>query len=219
MKKLILIATLLASSSSWGACISGNCTNGIGTFTHATEGKYVGEFKDGKPHGQGVTTFTSGNKYVGEFKNAEQHGQGTYTFANGNKYVGEFEDDKYHGQGTYSFANGNKYVGEFQDNKYHGQGTLTLADGVRKHGVWKNNIYVGTKAELDAKERTRKAKKETERKVSEETRQTYERIYNACLIDKSSDVDMQVRALRIAVEETCEAIAEDPSWYENFKYN
>jgi len=30
---------------------------------------------------------------------------------------------------------------------------------------------------------------------------------------------MQVSALRIAVEETCEAIAEDPSWYENWKYN
>ena len=54
MKKLILIVALLASSSSWGACISGNCTNGIGTFTWANGSKYVGEWKDGKWQGQGT---------------------------------------------------------------------------------------------------------------------------------------------------------------------
>jgi len=162
MKKLILIAALLASSSSWGACISGNCINGIGTVTYPGGSKYVGEWKDGKQHGQG----------------------------------------------TYTFANGTKYVGEFKDSKRHGQGTLTYASGRTETGVWENGNYFGTKAELDAK-----------RKAREEARQKYERIYNACLLDKSSDVDMQVSALRIAVEETCEAIAEDPSWYENWKYN
>ena len=161
MKKLILIAALLASSSSWGACISGNCTNGIGTYT-----------------------WTSGAKYVGEYK----------------------------------------------DGKWHGQGTLTSAGGETQTGVWENNSYFGTKAEWDAKERTRKtkeeadrkareAKAETEWKAREEAKQKYNRIYNACLLDKSSDVDMQVSSLRIAVEETCEAIAKSPTWYQSFKYN
>ena len=96
MKKLILIAALLASSSSWGDdCISGNCINGIGTYT-----------------------WDSGNKYVGEHQDDKRHGQGTATFANGPKYVGEYQDDKYHGQGTYTFKNGTKQTGFFLNGSF-----------------------------------------------------------------------------------------------------
>ena len=42
--------------------------------------KYVGEFKDGVPHGQGTKTWPGGWKYVGEFKTGWRHGQGTYTW-------------------------------------------------------------------------------------------------------------------------------------------
>ncbi|MBT6448581.1 MAG: 2-isopropylmalate synthase, partial [Flavobacteriaceae bacterium] len=31
--------------------------------------KYVGEFKDGKRHGQGIFTLSDGSKEVGKFKN------------------------------------------------------------------------------------------------------------------------------------------------------
>ncbi len=42
------------------------------------------------------------DKYVGEFKDGKKHGQGTFTYANGDKYVGEFKDGyTKHGQGTY----------------------------------------------------------------------------------------------------------------------
>ena len=58
------------------------------------EGKYVGEFKDGKPHGQGTYTFTSGSKYTGELKDGLWNGQGTFTFPNGNKGIGEFSENK-----------------------------------------------------------------------------------------------------------------------------
>ena len=34
--------------------------------------KYVGEFKDGKEHGQGTITFLDGRKYVGEMKDGTQ---------------------------------------------------------------------------------------------------------------------------------------------------
>ena len=68
----------------------------------------------------GTTTFASGDKYVGEFKDGKKHGQGAYTFANGNKYVGEYKDDKRNGQGTDTFADGAKYVGEKKDGLFHG---------------------------------------------------------------------------------------------------
>jgi len=42
-----------------------------------TDGKYEGEYKDGKQHGQGTETYPSGSKYVGEFKDGTFHGLGT----------------------------------------------------------------------------------------------------------------------------------------------
>ena len=68
--------------------------------------KYMGEWKDGKKHGQGTFTYGKGKwegeKYVGEFKHGYRNGQGTYTWSDGDKYVGKFKDDKPNGQGTYT---------------------------------------------------------------------------------------------------------------------
>jgi len=43
----------------------------------------VGEFKDGKRHGQGTTTYSNGIKYVGEFK-YDTTWKGTFYDINGN---------------------------------------------------------------------------------------------------------------------------------------
>jgi hypothetical protein len=75
-------------------------------------GKYEGEFKDGKRHGQGTGTYLNGEKYVGEFKEGKRHGQGTYTYSDGSKYEGEFKDGEIHGQGILISLNGKKYFGE-----------------------------------------------------------------------------------------------------------
>ena len=44
------------------------------------------------------TTWSNGEKYVGEYKDGKKHGQGTYTYGKGkwegDKYVGEFKDGK-----------------------------------------------------------------------------------------------------------------------------
>jgi len=103
-------------------------TNCHGTAT-LSWGKYVGEFRDGKFHGQGIGTTVNGNRYVGEHRDGKPHGQGTFTFASGNKYVGEFRDGKRHGQGTFTMANGDKHVGQYTDDKRNGQGIVTFADG------------------------------------------------------------------------------------------
>ena len=87
--------------ASWNNC--------IGTFTLPDGGKYVGEFRDGKYHGQGTATWPSGQKYVGEFRDGKMHGQGTLTRPSGVKYVGEFRDDKMHGQGTGYNPNGSVF--------------------------------------------------------------------------------------------------------------
>ena len=98
-----------------------------GTVTFASEEKeeelaavsssYVGEFKEGKRHGNGTYIYINGDKYVGEFKDNKRHGHGTYHHTSGNKYVGEYKDGKKHGQGTVTFANGDKFVGTFRNGK------------------------------------------------------------------------------------------------------
>ena len=122
---------------------------GKGTFTSAKGDKNVGEFKDGQPHGQGTWTATNGEKYVGGFKDGNLSGQGTYTFANGNKYVGEFKDGKFNGQGTSTNAKGGAYVGEFKDGKFNGQGTATISSG-KYVGEWKDGKRNGKGTDYSA---------------------------------------------------------------------
>ena len=117
--------------------------NGQGTYFWASGSKYEGQYKDGKRNGQGTFTWTNGDKYVGQFINDNRTGQGTYTWTNGDKYVGQFINENRTGQGTYTFANGNKYVGQFKDNKYDGFGTLYNTNGsIFQQGLWRDNEFV-----------------------------------------------------------------------------
>ena len=56
--------------------------------------EYVGEYKDGKKHGQGTYTWFDGGIYVGKWKDGKKHGQGTETWSSGWKYVGEWREGK-----------------------------------------------------------------------------------------------------------------------------
>ena len=111
------------------------------------------------------------------------------------------------GKGTYTWDNGDTYEGDWVDGDRTGKGKSTWANGDIEEGYYLDGVLVETLAERELAE-----KKERERKDK------YDRIYNACLLDKGSDVDMNVSSLEIAVSKTCESIAENPSWLETFKY-
>ena len=120
---------------SWNNC-QGTLTIADGTY--ADGNKYVGEWKEGKEHGQGTFTSALGGKYVGEWKDGNYHGQGTYTTAKGDKYVGEYKYGKAGGKGSKTYANGDKYVGEWKNGEMHGQGTKTYANERVQQGTWVN---------------------------------------------------------------------------------
>ena len=82
------------------------------------ENTYVGDYKDGMPHGQGTFTHADGDKYLGEFKDGKFPDRGTITTPAGRKYVGELKDGAPHGHGTDTFPRGKKYVGEFKDGEW-----------------------------------------------------------------------------------------------------
>ena len=55
---------------------------------------------------QGTETWENGRKYVGEFKDGKRHGQGTYTMSDGSNYTGQWEGSIPNGEGIYTFADG-----------------------------------------------------------------------------------------------------------------
>jgi hypothetical protein len=63
-----------------------------GTWTYDGGEKYVGEWRNDKPHGQGTH---SGDKYVGEVRDGKRHGQGTLTYADGRVEEGVWENDNF----------------------------------------------------------------------------------------------------------------------------
>ena len=109
-----------ADSTYWTDCFGARDTDGP---------RYVGEFKDNRPHGQGTETYSNGAKYVGDYKDNKWHGQGILTLPTGEKYVGFWRNGKRNGQGNLTFADGRNYLGEFKDNIPTYNGTLTSANG------------------------------------------------------------------------------------------
>jgi hypothetical protein len=76
MKKLFLIAVVFFSISAFALpqCPSDQnqrYDNCFGTYTWADGNKYVGEYKDGKRHGQGTYTYANEKKVSGYWMNNE----------------------------------------------------------------------------------------------------------------------------------------------------
>ena len=114
--------------------------HGQGNFIHA-DGihKYSGEWKDGVPHGQGTGTFDKGLTVVGEWRNGSVDGNATATKADGTRYIGEFKNFKSHGQGMRIFSTGTRYVGQFEDGIQRGHGSRIFGNGDRYVGEWRND--------------------------------------------------------------------------------
>ena len=105
--------------------------------------KYVGQFKDSKPHGYGTFFWKNGNKYFGEWKDGKSHGNGTKIWNDGREYAGTFKNDELHGQGTFYYPDGKQYTGKFENGKRHGEGTFYYSDGTAFVGKFVAGKQVG----------------------------------------------------------------------------
>ena len=108
--------------------------------------KYIGEFKNGKRHGQGTLEYSIWKKYVGEWKDDKRHGQGTLIdeLYIESTYVGEWINDKKNGYGIITFVDGAIYDGEWKDDKENGKGTVTLQDVKTYIADFKNGLAILT---------------------------------------------------------------------------
>ena len=91
----------------------------------------------------GGVDLPDGSKYVGEFKDGKYHGQGSYLFSDGRRYVGELKDGKRSGQGVFMLLDGTRYIGEYKDDKWNGVGSVYSASGqVLQAGTYDENRLV-----------------------------------------------------------------------------
>lgn len=87
--------------------IGGATTNGaIQDKVECPEGKYVGDWREHKWHGQGKLTWKSGSTYEGEWSVGKRHGLGKMVWKSGAVYEGGYKDNKRFGNGTYTYTNG-----------------------------------------------------------------------------------------------------------------
>ncbi|CAI0395474.1 unnamed protein product [Linum tenue] len=110
--------------------------DGHGIESWARGSRYRGQYRQGLRHGYGVYRFFTGDSYAGEWCNGQSHGVGVQTCADGSCYVGEFKCGVKHGLGVYHFRNGDRYGGEYFGDKIHGFGVYHFANGHCYEGSW-----------------------------------------------------------------------------------
>ena len=119
--------------------------DGKGKFIHEGIREYVGDFVDGKFHGEGtLKLITEDLTYIGQWVKGKRSGYGTeIDNKNGYEYFGEWIDDHIHGYGVVRYNSGAEYKGTFVKGKRHGDGEFTYASGDKYIGQFRSNLFSG----------------------------------------------------------------------------
>lgn len=80
------IADLDVNDKNLKNCNESVCNSGIGKFVYRDKSVYVGEHKNGYPHGTGKCYYANGDYYTGEWQNHGPHGKGVMHFKSGTVY-------------------------------------------------------------------------------------------------------------------------------------
>lgn len=99
----------------------GKC-NGSGVYNYFVNGRYEGDWIDGKYDGCGIESWARGSRYRGQYRQGLRHGFGVYRFFTGDVYAGEWFRGQSHGVGAQTCSDGSCYVGEFKCGVKHGLG-------------------------------------------------------------------------------------------------
>ncbi|KAG5019038.1 Phosphatidylinositol 4-phosphate 5-kinase 1 [Glycine soja] len=110
--------------------------DGYGIESWARGSRYRGQYRQGLRHGYGVYRFYTGDSYSGEWCNGQSHGVGLQTCSDASCYIGQFKYGVKHGLGCYHFRNGDRYAGEYFGDKIHGFGVYHFTNGHYYEGAW-----------------------------------------------------------------------------------
>lgn len=144
MALVTFLAFLLPLQEGLATCISGNCTNGKGTYLFKDGSKYIGTFYKSKPHGKGSFYYKDGSLYQGDVHYGEKSGTGKWTFKTGDVYLGSFVSDKISGEGKMMYRNGDQFYGSWVDGRPSGKGKYTFQDGDQYVGGFLDGEFSGS---------------------------------------------------------------------------
>lgn len=123
-------------------CISGDCQNGLGTYSDEIGAVYSGDFKDGFLNGNGSICLVNGDTlYSCNFLHGMFDGKGIF-YGQYEKYSGQFKLDLYNGFGEIEYSDGSMYIGQFVNDLFNGKGTYIDVDGSKYTGIWKDGNFV-----------------------------------------------------------------------------
>ena len=96
---LVLLSFLIYIPFSDAQCLVGDCKDGYGKLVYKNGDTYIGQFKDGKSHGQGICVYSNpelkGMKYVGSWKAGKIEGEGRMHLADGSVTLGIWKNNEY----------------------------------------------------------------------------------------------------------------------------
>lgn len=143
-------------------CVSGNCTNGFGTYVYEDGQKIYAQFSKGKVINKVVCYYQSGEKYIGGWYNNRRDGMGVMYQKNGKVAEGIWAKDLFigetktemssfgcvsgncgNGDGVFTYEDKTRYNGEFKNGLASGFGICYYADGDIYVGNWKNHAFDG----------------------------------------------------------------------------
>ena len=133
-----------------------------GAHTFPDGRRYVGEIREGKPHGRGVMTAPDGTRIEGEWREGEIHGRFIVTVPYRRDEAkrralpadvraelakrGPLRIEVEPRDGRYvveTWSNGARYEGEYRDGMRDGQGVFEWPSGKRYEGGWREGKYHG----------------------------------------------------------------------------
>ena len=123
---------------------------------------YVGEIKNGIPHGKGKTVYSDGRVLIGEWKKGISNGRIEY-FNTKKKdsmnWIGIVKNEnRIKGTETYPEKKKRKidgftYIGHYKNDKYNGKGLVFMDDGFKYYGNWKNGMKDGIGVQYEPNEK------------------------------------------------------------------
>lgn len=97
-------------------------SNGSGVYNYFVNGRYEGDWVDGRYDGYGIESWARGSRYRGQYRQGMRHGFGVYRFYTGDSYSGQWFNGQSHGVGVQKCSDGSCYIGEFKCGIKHGLG-------------------------------------------------------------------------------------------------
>ncbi len=140
----VWLSTILWAVTGWAAsadCEQVDCRDGpagvelVGPSEAAQQTRH--------PSGGEVRRQPDGGRYEGEWKDGRRHGQGTVEFPEGGRYEGEWPDGRPNGRGIMHYSDGRRHEGQWQDGEKNGLGTFYGKRGrIERQGRWKDDRLI-----------------------------------------------------------------------------